>query len=140
MARKAVAGIWSSDNLCKMKLFKKEEIVKREEFEQYILNTLDFHLKRLKPSIRKKIMVVVQTDTILLKKDRSKQINAFCITQVKPALIVIYIPNLINAFKAIINDNITNLLKHELSHILLDIKDEEETSKKAREIKVFKDE
>lgn len=123
-----------------MKLFKNKQLSKEDVFKLIIIDILDRQINRLKPEIKKKIKIIIRPDEFMSNKKTGVSINAECIWEVKPNIIIIYLPSLIGSFYSIMTDNVINLLRHELTHILLEEKDEKKVEQKLRKIDIFKDE
>ena len=123
--------------------FKKEPIKQppkktwREFLEEYIVFLLNFHAHRLKPSVMNKIDLRIEREWRLISKDKTKAANATYTIKTKPGLITVYTPNLTECILKLIDDNIIELLRHEITHST-GILDEEECAKIERTLDIFK--
>ena len=108
---------------------------KTNDVERLITEIISHHINRLQPRIRKKVKFIID-DKLVLDRE-NKLVNASCLPGIKPKFITINLLSLVKSFQGIISDNVIELLRHELTHLLLNIRDEKETSKKEKEIDIF---
>ncbi len=117
---------------------KKETINFDELLTRYITYNLNFQIDRIDGKIRKKVKIYVEDNKLLFNKTPLKRISATCLIGNKPPIITIYIPSFVENIKEIINDNIIEMLKHEITHST-GISNEGKTTKMEKEIEIFKD-
>lgn len=130
--------LWTHYYKSKMNLFKKASTpTLRETIRQLILQRISYHINRIKPSVMKKIDIGVETRLRMTNEDWTSKVNAIYIPNTKPGVIRIFLLNFTEAMLDMIEDNIIEMIRHEITHSYGEL-DEKKTAQKERGIDIFK--